>query len=327
MKPAPVAIVGQGLAGTLLAWELERAGRNFLIYDAGLEGATSRMAAGIVNPITGRRVVKTWRADELLPLAADAYRALGETLGVPVWRDLRIRRRCRDETERRFFAERQARGELAPFVEAADEKGFWITGAARVDLETLLTAARTRWRAAGRLQEEAGDPDELSRRHELVVLCTGAAERRDPRLTHVPWTVAKGESLTVEVSGLGPEIVMSRGHWLLPLTEEKAKVGATYVVGDDDLRPTSAARAELERAATELAGRTCLIRSQDAGVRLTLPDKRPVVGRCPRALGVGVMTGLGSKGVLFAPWLARQWAGHLARGAPFDAAVDIARFG
>ena len=90
MKEAPVAIVGQGLAGTLLAWELERAGRDFLIFDAGLEGATSRMAAGIVNPITGRRVVKTWRVDELLPLAATAYRSLGKTLGVTVWREMHI---------------------------------------------------------------------------------------------------------------------------------------------------------------------------------------------------------------------------------------------
>lgn len=327
MKPAPVAIVGQGLAGTLLAWELERAGRDFLIVDAGLERATSRMAAGIVNPITGRRVVKTWRVDELLPLASDAYRAFGETLGLPVWREMRIRRLFRDETERRFFAERQARGELEPFVEASDAEGFWISGAAQVDLEILLTAARNRWRTSGRLQEAAGDPDELSRRHELVVLCTGASARCGPWLAHVPWTVAKGESLTVEVSGLGPEIRMSHGHWLLPLTEGKAKVGATYVVGDDDLRPSLAARTELEHAAAELAGRTCPIRSQEAGLRLTLPDKRPVVGRCPRAEGVGVMAGLGSKGVLFAPWLARQWVEHLVTGAPFDSAVDIARFG
>lgn len=328
MKPAPVAIVGQGLAGTLLAWELERAGRDFLIFDAGLERATSRMAAGMVNPVTGRRMVKTWRVDELRPLAAAAYRSLGEALGVGAWREMRIRRWFRDETERRFFAERQARGELEPFIEASDAEGCWITGAAQVDLAPLLAAARKRWRAAGRLKEErVDDPDDLSRRHECVVLCTGAAARRHPQLTHVPWAVAKGESLTLEISGLVPDVMVSRGHWLLPLAGGRAKVGATYEVGADDLTPTPAAREELERAAAQLTDRAYMVRDQEAGLRLTLPDKRPVAGRCPRSAGVGVATGLGSKGVLFAPWLARQWADHLATGAPFDPAVDVARFG
>lgn len=327
MKEAPVAIVGQGLAGTLLAWELERVGRDFVIYDSGLAGATSRMAAGIVNPVTGRRMVRTWRIDELLPLAASAYRALGETLGVSAWREMRIRREFRDEAERRFFAERQARGELEPFVDASDANGFWITGAAQVDLAALLTAARKRWQAAGRLKEQSGEVDDLSRRHPLVVLCTGAAARRDPRLAHVPWTVAKGESLTLEISGLAPDVIVSRGHWLLPLADGGAKVGATYVVGVDDPDATLAAREALERAVAGLTDRPYAVRGQEAGLRLTLPDKRPVVGRCPGAAGIGLIAGLGSKGVLFAPWLARQWVDHLKTGAAFDLTVDVARFG
>ena len=327
MKPAPVAIVGQGLAGTLLAWELERAGRDFLIFDAGLDGATSRMAAGIVNPVTGRRVARTWRVDELLPLAQAAYRSLGEALGVRVWREMRIRRRFRDEAERRSFAERQERGELAPFVEPPDADGFWIAGAAHVDLPVLLAAARERWRVAGRLQEQPGDPDELRRHHDLVVLCTGAAVRCDPRLAHLPWAVAKGESLTLEISGLAPDVIVSCGHWLLPLADGQAKVGATYAVGADDATPTPAARKELEHAAARLRERTFAVRDQEAGLRLTLPDKRPVAGCCTALPGVGVAAGLGSKGVLFAPWLARQWADHLATGASFNPAVDVARFG
>ena len=50
-----VTIAGQGLAGTLLAWALERAGREFLIYDPGHEESASRVGAGLVNPVTGER--------------------------------------------------------------------------------------------------------------------------------------------------------------------------------------------------------------------------------------------------------------------------------
>jgi glycine oxidase len=150
---AAILIVGQGLAGTLLAWALERAGRSFVIADAGHAMAASRAAAGIINPITGRRLVKSWRIDELLPLARSAYCEMEAELGVALWREMRVRRRFRDERERRVFAEKAARGDLAPFAGDADETGFWITPAARVDVPALLTAARRRWLAEGKLRE------------------------------------------------------------------------------------------------------------------------------------------------------------------------------
>ncbi|HYD83061.1 MAG TPA: hypothetical protein VEA63_03390, partial [Opitutus sp.] len=73
---ANLLIVGQGLAGTLLAWELERAGLTFEIADEGHGRAASRVAAGIINPITGQRLVKSWRVDALLPVARATFRAI-----------------------------------------------------------------------------------------------------------------------------------------------------------------------------------------------------------------------------------------------------------
>ncbi|MSU51811.1 MAG: FAD-binding oxidoreductase [Opitutaceae bacterium] len=108
--PTPIVIVGQGLAGTLLAWELERNGVDFAIIDAGSSwGKASAVATGIINPITGQRLVKSWRVDELLPLARAAYRELEAQLGLELWREMRVRRLFRDEAERRGFAGKQAR--------------------------------------------------------------------------------------------------------------------------------------------------------------------------------------------------------------------------
>src|SRR3954466_3110780 len=152
---ADILIVGQGLAGTLLAWDLERAGIAFELADPGHETAASRVAAGIVNPITGRRLVKSWRVEVMLPAAADVYREIEKKLAVAIWRDVRVRRLFADERERRVAAEKQARGELAPYaMTASDETGLWIEGAARVDVRTLLNATRAHWRVQGRLREE-----------------------------------------------------------------------------------------------------------------------------------------------------------------------------
>src|SRR5262245_20876558 len=110
MRPA-LLIVGQGLAGTLLAWELERAGIPFAIMDRGHAGATTAAAAGLINPITGRRLVKSWRVDALLPVARESYRELEAALGVALWHGVRVRRLFADAREREIFAEKQARGE------------------------------------------------------------------------------------------------------------------------------------------------------------------------------------------------------------------------
>src|SRR5688572_5509662 len=161
-----IVIVGQGLAGTMLAWEFERAGIPFRIMDGGHALAATRVAAGIINPITGQRIVKSWKIESLLPVAREAYRAFEQELGVPLWREMRVRRLYLNDAERRVLAEKQARGELADYAGANDGEGFWIEGAAHVDVGTMIAAARARWRVAGVLQEGCGDFATLRQGHE-----------------------------------------------------------------------------------------------------------------------------------------------------------------
>ncbi len=323
-----ILIVGQGLAGTLLAWEFERAGISFAITDAeNSPTAASRVAAGIVNPITGRRLVKSWRIDALLPAARTVSRELEAALGVTVWREMRVRRIFQDERERRVCVEKTARGELTPFGGAADDAGFWIEGAARVDVPALLDAAGARWRAQGRWRAGPVDFTTELARQDLVVDCRGVAGARDPQWSAVPWEFSKGETLALTVDGLASDVIFNRGHWLLPVAPGVAWVGATHEPGVLDATPTAAARASLESSARALLGeRTFEVTGQFAGVRVNLPDKRPVAGRHPSIARLGVLNGLGAKGVLLAPALARQWVNHLTEGVPFDAEVDVARF-
>ena len=66
-------IVGQGLAGTALAWELIWRGRDVLVVDAGEAVTSSKIAAGLVTPITGQRLALGWRVDERLAAARPYY--------------------------------------------------------------------------------------------------------------------------------------------------------------------------------------------------------------------------------------------------------------
>lgn len=326
---ADILIVGQGVAGTLLAWECERAGIPFAVV-AGGEGsrpAASRVAAGIINPVTGRRLVKSWRIDAALPAARAAYREIEAVMGVSVWREMRVRRIFQDERERGIGAEKCERGELAPYVAATDAAGLWIEGAARVDLPALLTAAQAHWTRQGRWRAESVDLAAATARHELVVDCRGVAGAIDPLWATVPWEFSKGETLELAVGELPPDVIFNSGHWLLPVAPGIAWCGATQVPGELDARPTAAARATLSASALRLLdGSEPVVTGHTAGVRVNLRDKHPVAGRHPSVARLGLINALGSKGALLAPMLARQWINHLTEGVPFDPAVDVARF-
>ncbi|HEY0945903.1 MAG TPA: FAD-dependent oxidoreductase [Opitutaceae bacterium] len=329
MPSAPLLIVGQGLAGTLLAWRCEQAGLDFTIVDAGHAAAASRVGAGIVNPLTGRRIVKSWQVDAWREEALATYRELEAALGVPLLRPMRVRRFFRDAAERAVFEEKAARGDLAPYTSErlADAAGFWIDGAAHVDTGRLIAAARARWLAVGRLREARIDPGEerMPASGRVTVVCGGAACRE--AFDFVPWELARGQLLTVRLTeSVACEVILNCGHWALPLPDGDVRIGATYERGAADLTATPAARAELERSAAKLLGRPFAVVAHETGLRATTPDRRPVAGWHPQIAGLGVLGGLASKGALWAPALARQWLDHVQTGAPFLPAADVARF-
>ncbi|MBL9200756.1 MAG: FAD-dependent oxidoreductase [Opitutaceae bacterium] len=324
----PILIAGHGLAGALLAWQCERAGLDFAVADPGGGGSASLAGAGLINPITGRRLVPAWRFGEFMPCARAVYREIEAALGVPLWHELRVRRLFADAGERAAFAARHGRGGLAPHAGAADAAGFWIDGAARVDVAALLAGLRERWRRAGRWRAEAVEPVAELARHAAVIDCAGAAAARAGRLRFVAWEFAKGERLELAVDGLEAGIVLNRRQWLLPVAPGRAWVGATHEPGVVDPAPSPAARALLVAAARGLAGdaRPLAVTAQHAGVRVASPDRRPAIGWHPAEPRLGLINGLGGRGALWAPMLARAWARHLAQGEPFPPECGVARF-
>lgn len=320
-----ILIVGQGLAGTVLGWSFNRAGIDWRMIDAGHETAASRVAAGIINPVTGQRWVKTWRIDELWAETRETYEAIGREFGVPLWREMKIRRYWRTEKERRVLENKIERGVLAPYVESIDGESCIIAPAARVDVQAMLTAAREKWSAEGRLTVARADGNQFKDGNELVIDCTGAAARTGA-FGPLPWAISKGEILRVRAPDLDGGFILHRGHWLLPVEEGDAWLGATHEPGVDDMETTPPARETLLTSARRLTGRAFIPTGHLVGLRLATGDMRPVAGWHREHSHLGIMSGLGSKGVLYAPWLARQWVEQLTRQTAFDPDVAIDRY-
>jgi len=325
--PAPIVILGQGLAGSVLAWTFDRAGIDFEVIDRGHAEASSRVGAGIINPVTGQRLVKSWRIDEELAPALALYRDIEASLKIALVRSMRVRRIFRNEHERHVYSEKKTGGDLAPYAGDGDDDGFWIEGGARVDTAALIEAVRVWLRASGRLREETISAEQALSKCELVIDCTGAAVASDAEFAFAGLRPAKGETLTLALATpIAEDVILNAGHWLLPLGNATARVGATFEPGVTDLTLTTRARDELERSAASLIGGDFAVIAHEVGLRMTSPDKHPVIGRSPRDPRRGLINGLGSKGALLAPGLARQWVNHLTEAVPFDPAVDVWRF-
>lgn len=310
--PRPVLIAGQGLAGTLLARELERRGRGFVIVDPGHAESGSRAGAGLVNPVTGERWVAAPGWAEKAAGSRAVFHEIEREWGLRLVTELRIRREWRSKAEAEAVRAKVLRGELAPWTrpERLETGAAWIEGAWRADLPALIAAGRARWAAAGKLREARLDVAEAEAWPGPVVWCVGAAETKVPELRPVG-----GETLELVVEsreGWRADVVRHDGVWILPLDGGRAWAGASFVRHEDDrVARREDLRASVRRQLADFSWRETAVL---AGRRMTSPDRAPRSGWLPGREGrEGVFNGLGSKGVLLAPALAREWAERLAR--------------
>jgi glycine/D-amino acid oxidase-like deaminating enzyme len=322
---ADVLVLGHGIAGAVVAWTLTRAGLAVEVADAGSATSASRVGAGLINPVTGRRLVPSWRVREALPLARRVYGEMAAAWGVPLWHELRVRRLYADEGERTTARERWERGEFAPFVVSIDDHGCWFQHAARVDVAALLAGSETHWRRCGAWLEANLTPEAALARARWVLDCRGLAAACDPLWSFLPWRFAAGELLELECAGLEPDVVINRRQWLLPVGGDRAWAGATQEPEVRVAAVTAAGRDRLSGAVAALTSQPFHVTGQRAGVRVALPDRRPVVGWHPSVARIGLINGLGSKGALYAPWLAAVWAEELIAGKALPDELSLTR--
>lgn len=83
-------IVGQGICGTVLSSSLILQGQKVLVIDDASNKAASKIASGVINPVTGRRIVKTWQIDDVMPAAVRIYQALEKKLDTSIVKQCNI---------------------------------------------------------------------------------------------------------------------------------------------------------------------------------------------------------------------------------------------
>lgn len=340
-------ITGQGIAGTLLSYTLLQAGQRVLVIDEYKANSASRIAAGVINPVSGRRFEMGWMYNEIYPFARDTYQQLEKLLNVPVFRERDIWMVLPSEQLQAAFKAKTTTGAALHYTSPANAAlydawlhqpyGAAIVKGATVLLQNLLPAWRAYLQQKQLLREERLDmsllkPGPAGIQYKgisarALIFCEGAQTVRNPWFgPHLPYLLNKGEVLKVRIPGLITENIIKRSITLVPQEKEIYWVGSTFAWDYTDELPTPEKRAYLEEGLQQLLKVPYTVLEQQAGVRPSGKDRRPIMGLHPVYPALGMFNGLGTKGCSLAPYMADMLTRHLLQGAPLLQETDIKRY-
>lgn len=335
-----VIVRGHGLAGAVLVHHLHESGLSCHVFDRQQPGKASTAAAGVVNPISLRRDIPTWRAHEMLDHAHRAYTRLQQDLGTALWQPIDLikvfptpaeadqwnRARAKVGSDQ-FLADRTT-AELAENSIPAPHGYGIVQGCAWLDIRQMVELQRKKLIAAGMLSDQLITEEQIILKNggvtigeisaRWIIHCNGPF----PALKGL--VPVKGEVLTVRIPTANIRSIIHRGIFILPIGGDLYRIGSTYQWNDVWSGPSAhGCEYLLERARAILPHRIDVV-EHHAGVRPTTKDRRPLLGKLNAHQAV--FNGLGSRGAMIAPWCAQHLIEHLFDERPIDPEVDLARF-
>lgn len=345
--PYDFLILGQGLAGTVLSYTLLSRGYRVLVCDTGAGKTSSRVAAGLYNPITGRKMNKTWWADRLFPRITPFYRELERVTGCHFLHERPIYRPFISVEEQNDWQARAADPAFIPYIQALHLEpqypevkadpfgGLELAMSGWLDLPVLLDGYRSWLLHQQALLEEEVPPGTLepsphgfcyqNLETRFVVDCTGNAARHSPWFGWLPFRPVMGEIITV-ASDFNPSRIVNRGVFMVPFGESQLRVGSTYHWQQLSTEPRPEGITEIREKMEQLAALDYELVQAEAGIRPATKDRRPMLGRHPRQERMLLFNGLGAKGVSLAPYMAECFCDWISEKQPLPDEVNVKRF-
>ena len=348
MKKTDCLIVGSGLAGSVLALELLRAGSTVTMIADSSRPTSSRVAGGLINPVTGKYLAKTWLADELFSGLAAYYTGLETLLSASFYHPTGLFRPFTGAEHRRSSLAQIAKHGLEDYLRirqadaafgtcfTGETEGMYAPAAGWLDMPAFLDAA------ARYLQQEAEWVDAVFDFAGLsvqeasvnygeweaarIIFCEGFYARHNPYFSWLPFNPVKGETLLGVIEDYPADTIVNQGKWIIPLGGDRVRLGATYSWHELDFEPSARGREELLQAAGKMLKKPFSVTGQQAGVRPATKDRRPFVGRHPQQERLWIFNGLGAKGVSLAPYFAGQLVRNIRHGELIHPEANIERF-
>lgn len=339
-------IVGLGLAGIAFVEQCLAGGKSVMVYNDGAPGASS-VAAGLYNPVILKRYTLPWKAVEQFDLALPYYRTLQSKLDVQIIHSLPVRKIFSSiEDQNNWFAASDRPG-LDRFIEPqliqntyAEIRAPYDFGevkeTGRIDIKTLQSKYTDYLKEMNAFAKAQFVHDELVITAEgvsyqgvcakYIVFAEGFGIKLNPYFRNLPLVGNKGEYIIVNAPALKLNAALKSSFFIVPIGDDCYKVGATFNWTDKDVLPTATAKAELIQKFTALVNCEFEMIDQEVGIRPTTGDRRALLGVHPEYHQIALLNGLGTRGVMASPLLAKYLFDRLETNKALPEEIDILRF-
>lgn len=340
-------IIGQGISGTLLSWFLHKEGKTFLVIDNNKVDSSSKVAAGIINPITGRRYVTTWMIDEVMPFAIDTYRSLESYLQYsfvyeksiidffpsPQMLNAFVDRIAENDTYLHSYPNQNQFNQYFNYDFGCGE----IRPSYTIHLPLLLELWKQKLKEWNAIKEEEflladlQTSDDHASYHDItagkVIFCDGVDAATNPWFRLLPFAPNKGEAMIIEAEELYNGHIFKRGLMLAPLpTPGIFWVGSNYQWEFADDKPSEHFYKQTSNLLQNWIKVPFKIVDHKAAIRPATVERRPFVGFHPHFPVIGILNGMGTKGTSLAPFFAYQLTQHLVYDLPIADEANVHRF-
>ena len=338
-------IVGGGIAGSILALKLVDLNLKVLIVNKDLAGSSSKVAAGVVNPVTGKRLVKSWIIDELNQSSDVFYKQIEQLSEQTFFHKKDIVRVFKNYQEQNDFISKSSEAAYEHYLKENDDEivlqylendfgSGTICQSACLDAGLFLDAAKKILQKKASLIEDEFNFDELEINDPIVwknissksiIFCEGYRMKDNPLFNYLPLAPLKGEFLLIRADELPRTNMIKKGVIIVPYKENLFWVGSTYDREELSLKNTVNGVEGLKTKLASVLNTLYTVQETGFGIRPTVVDRRPLIGEHPQHKNVFVFNGLGSKGVSLAPFFTQHFVDYLEHGGKLMKEVDIKR--
>lgn len=340
-------IVGRGLAATCLMHQFHKAGISFITIGNTNLSSSSRVAAGIWNPIVFKRLTSSWMADKLIPKLENFYHDCEIKINKKILYHRNIQKPFTEDQEKNLW-KKKANDELSAFLDphiysaSSNQQHLKIANqfgqvkqAGNVDMLSFLDASTGFFADCivneifvyENLKIEENKVCYNNHHAKNIVFCEGYLVKHNPVFSWIPLVPAQGETLTIKSKDLLLQnSIFNRDGFIMDIAPHLYKVGATYEWKNLNDQITDAGLFCLQKKLSGMIDCDYDIVSHEAGVRPSSLDRRPIVGAHPKHQHAFVFNGLGSKGVMLAPFFTENFVHFYLQKQTLHPEVDVKRF-
>ncbi|MFI1771995.1 NAD(P)/FAD-dependent oxidoreductase [Thalassobellus citreus] len=339
-------IVGIGLAGISFCEQLKANNKSFIVFDDKSQ-QSSTVAGGLYNPVVLKRFTSVWKSKEQLGIALPMYKRLEEVLNVKLDYKTPVYRKFASLEEQNDWFAASDKPKLTEYLSTDIIKnenesitasfGFGkVLKTGRIDVKTLMNAYKFDLLKKNLFFEESFNYDDLKVEEDTIryknitskyiVFAEGFGVVKNPYFNKLPLVPTKGELLVIHAPKLKIDYVLKAGVFLIPLGNDLYIVGATYEWEDTTNKTTVKAKEELLSKLDTLISCNYKVVKQVAGIRPTVKDRRPLVGQHQDYKNMFVLNGLGTRGVMIGPYVAKQLFNYIENEIALEKEIDIKRF-